>query len=812
MQKLIFINKNETEIDLTSGAFGITYWEGLSNTELNIQTQQVPFNDGGVFLDALMEQREITVTVAVADDGDLEKRYELKRQLISVLNPKLGEGILIYRNNFLSKRIKAVPQLPIFENKNSNDIGTLKASITFSCPSPYWEDLEETEVELTGMNVIENNGDVTIQVKITIPSNSNEFAIINQKNKKQISLQENSKNPIIIDTNFGEKSVKTYENNFVWNSGGLLNRVISVNGRLIIVGSLILTRDNFGDFNRIDFDLASSLLCVTYGNGLYVAGGVNILITSPDGINWTSQSLNIGAYSFQDITYGNGLFVAVGPSSIYTSPDGINWTLKSSFYGGISVIYKKRLFIVVSSMGVIVTSTDGETWNQRADIEGTVRCITYGNGLFVAVGQNTYQSVRISNDLENWTEILLENVELLRSVAYSEKLGLFIAVGGDQSLVSGDYSSTIYTSPDGANWTKLNSDNIKSILNSVIYANGSFIAVGYGGIMITSIDGTNWEIANGIDFSTSFRCITYGNNLFVAGGKNVYTSPDGINWTLRISTSYDFNDVIYANGLFVAIGNNNIFRTSPDGINWSSPYTPHGGDWTSITYGNGLFVVINNSDVIMTSSNGVNWTSHRIGFYGLYGVTYGNGLFVAVGTNRGVTATSPDGANWTQHLIDENISLFSVAYADNLFVAVGTNFSNNSGVIYTSLDGANWTKLNYEAPLTLRKVIYANGSFVAVGNRGTIITSSDGLNWKEDAFTTIDGLYGVCYGNNLIYAVGQNGILLSNSKLTEKNLISKLLPDSDMSFNLEIGENNIMYVNESNKNAILTYRKKYIGV
>ena len=119
MQKLVFTNGNGQSIDLTDHtSYGITNWEGLSGAGLNLQTQQVPFQDGGVFLDALIEQREISVTVAIQDNNDLSARYEKKRQLISALNPKLGEGVLVYTNDYISRQIKAVPQLPIFENKN----------------------------------------------------------------------------------------------------------------------------------------------------------------------------------------------------------------------------------------------------------------------------------------------------------------------------------------------------------------------------------------------------------------------------------------------------------------------------------------------------------------------------------------------------------------------------------------------------------------------------------------------------------------------------------------------------------------------
>ena len=187
MQKLVFTNGGGNTIDLTSvtngGYFGITNWEGLSGVGLNIQTQTVPFQDGAVFLDALMNQREISVTVAIQDNNVLEDRYERKRELISALNPKLGEGVLVYTNDYLSRQIKAVPQLPIFENKNSNDSGTLKASVTFSCPSPYWEDLEDTVVEITstGNNVeVVNNGDIETKVQIEISAGVDTPTIINE--------------------------------------------------------------------------------------------------------------------------------------------------------------------------------------------------------------------------------------------------------------------------------------------------------------------------------------------------------------------------------------------------------------------------------------------------------------------------------------------------------------------------------------------------------------------------------------------------------------------------------------------------------
>src|SRR5690242_6868752 len=85
----------------------------------------------------------------------------------------------------------------------------------------------------------------------------------------------------------------------------------------------------------------NKLNSVAYGGGLFVAVGglpnfsvpvsggnssssVSIL-TSPDGVNWTSQP-PITTFGLFGVIYGNGRFVAVGAMDILTSPDGIAWT------------------------------------------------------------------------------------------------------------------------------------------------------------------------------------------------------------------------------------------------------------------------------------------------------------------------------------------------------------------------------------------------------------------------------------------------------------------------------------------------------
>jgi hypothetical protein len=52
-----------------------------------------------------------------------------------------------------------------------------------------------------------------------------------------------------------------------------------------------------------------------------------MILTSPDGINWTQQLSGITSTPLEEIIYVNDLFVIVGGSgTIFTSPDGIKWT------------------------------------------------------------------------------------------------------------------------------------------------------------------------------------------------------------------------------------------------------------------------------------------------------------------------------------------------------------------------------------------------------------------------------------------------------------------------------------------------------
>ena len=201
MQKLVFTNANGESVDFTDFEnYCVTSWEGFANVSQEVQSQTVPFHDGSVYIDTLLNDRELSITVAMNDRGNLQRRYELKENLISILNPKMGIGKLVYTNDYLSRQISVVTAIPVFPTKNINDNGTLKFSVSFTANNPYWEDLEEKQILIqpykeTALNV---DGDLDVspsKIHFIYDSNANRnFKIRNITNGSEFSAMTTNSN------------------------------------------------------------------------------------------------------------------------------------------------------------------------------------------------------------------------------------------------------------------------------------------------------------------------------------------------------------------------------------------------------------------------------------------------------------------------------------------------------------------------------------------------------------------------------------------------------------------------------------------
>jgi Phage tail protein. len=150
MRILTFINSLGQSITFGGGSeYYITSLEGIDAPALNVFSQKAPFQDGSTYIDGLYDIRDINIQGGIAIAQDLSAIQTARRNMLSVLNPKLGTGTLAYQNNNTTYKTTAFVYADgkIFPNKNAND-AVQTYSVVFECPDPYWYDVTQSSVLL----------------------------------------------------------------------------------------------------------------------------------------------------------------------------------------------------------------------------------------------------------------------------------------------------------------------------------------------------------------------------------------------------------------------------------------------------------------------------------------------------------------------------------------------------------------------------------------------------------------------------------------------------------------------------------------
>jgi len=320
------------------------------------------------------------------------------------------------------------------------------------------------------------------------------------------------------------------------------------------------------------------------------------------------------------------------------------------------------------------------------------------------------------------------------------------------------------------------------VLHRVIYANGSFLAVGEDGVTLGSTDGTNWTF-NCLTPPDSFSGVVYSGGLYVAVGSRsapdqvgdrpvILTSTDGLSWT-----SQDIPDplltlltaVTYADGLFMAVGAGTdpflqgygAILTSPDGIHWTSQQSGVASVFWGVAYGNGTYVAVGGQGEVLSSPDGVSWSSwvsldpdDMLEPDNFQGLSYVNGIFFAL-SGLGIL-TSTDGSTWGRQRGLSAAEPREVAYGDGSFVAIA------DGQFGVSTNGTNWSLGSLPGGTSLGGIAFGNGTFVTAAP-GTLLGSSSGAQWNRLLGLEIISLFSdVAYGNGLFLAVGEDGTTLSS--------------------------------------------------
>ncbi len=311
----------------------------------------------------------------------------------------------------------------------------------------------------------------------------------------------------------------------------------------------------------------------------------------------------------------------------------------------------------------------------------------------------------------------------VRDVAFGS--GIFVAVGSVRSEQSMD--AAIWTSPDGQAWTRVPHDpDLFSgasgmTISAVTWGDEGFVAVGpdldASGVIWRSVDGEVWEVArNDLAGASS---VTYGaHGYVVTGGGEVWTSPDGQEWSR--SPGGDFgvygmpneccagvNDIVYGRDGYVAAGFDDFGGWAEKAAVW---YSPDALTWTRVDHDDALFGPKADEEV----------------WFEVFGIASGNGRYVAVGSAEPESAAavwiSTSGSSWQLLTLGADVCLNDVTYGPSGFLAVGRDKDSDASAFWFSTDGADWNRVPHNEDLfggpgtqTARHVSHGSDRYVIIG-------------------------------------------------------------------------------------------------
>jgi len=228
-------------------------------------------------------------------------------------------------------------------------------------------------------------------------------------------------------------------------------------------------------------------------------------------------------------------------------------------------------------------------------------------------------------------------------IEFNGKLWVIGGYHASNGSVNGGLLNDVWSSSDGVNWTEEVPNDSPTTFQprthhtTIVFQNKIWV-IGGGGLSNTffndvwsSPDGVNWtqEIDNAsFPGRFSHSSIVFDNRLWVIGGRDqfsyyndVWSSTDGVNWTLETNNAAFMPRGYHSSGVFqgkmwviggYASGNENDVWSSLDGTNWveetsNAGFSERRGQSTTV-YKDRIWVIAGylNNDV-WSSSDGVNW-------------------------------------------------------------------------------------------------------------------------------------------------------------------------------------------------------------
>lgn len=156
---------------------------------------------------------------------------------------------------------------------------------------------------------------------------------------------------------------------------------------------------------------------------------------------------------------------------------------------GVPMSNKKGVFVAVGYAGVRMVSRDGgKTWGDvktsggGGDDSNLLRAVSFGNGLFVAVGSKIWTSA----DAVNWTERTNPAGQWMGGLEFGN--GRFVAAGG--------VGKSIY-STNGTDWMAGKDRSSTEHVRSVAFGNGTWLGADDAFVWWSTSNGSDWTNMSG---------------------------------------------------------------------------------------------------------------------------------------------------------------------------------------------------------------------------------------------------------------------------------------------------------------------------
>jgi len=387
------------------------------------------------------------------------------------------------------------------------------------------------------------------------------------------------------------------------------------------------------------------------GNGLVVAGGDagKIAYSNDDGATWSSLLPNfLSSAGIYGITYSDPYWVVVADSGrIILSTTGtsfVNLPIATPFGSS-------RITSVCSLGDVVVagtndnkiarSSTHGQTWEALAVLPTTVFNITGIIGYkdyFLATGTNG-EILRSTKDGEVWGyfddfgSVFKAEFYAQYGVVFGSSQFIGVSYDGGESwnggfstiipeslvdLVSGTYQNSprflafsktwaVWFNPILKEWKKKEFPS-ESLVASCIYEDNFLIFTESNKLIQSDDGGVSWQLHDLVGLiGMQIDSVVVINEAVLAITTTgvVYTTQDGISWTLLVVPPFNIEKIVYGDGILFAIPDTlgaSLYRSTDLGLSWSAINLSSDSDSViACTYGDGVWMTLTTVNALYRS-------------------------------------------------------------------------------------------------------------------------------------------------------------------------------------------------------------------